>query len=235
MNDDCEFTKALLIDIATKNKVKEIGKKDNKDLIIKKIADHFSADKKLPEQNKMSESQSVKEIIEAGFKKELSDNDMIIQIINSGVEYKSAIKQFETVAQELGLRLSNKQRKEKARSMLVEKEFEPTEYSEVTAMVEAIAKEIPDTEFSQALLLVKKYCKEMEITIPKPEKKAAGGFRAEVFKFIRENVEASKDDFAKWITETKEKELKIVDRYWPVFELAKSVLADSKIEEEETE
>lgn len=233
-SDDNKLTKAVLLEIAAKNKIK-VGKKDTVDVLVSTISESITLNKKIAEQNKMSDSEAVKKIVDDGVAAGLEDDEMMIQIIQSGIAYKVASKMFAKFMTDGGHRISAKSRKEEVLNILKEAEFEPETYSEVEEMLEHICKTVSDTEIGQALKLVRGYCKEFEIEMPKPEKKPRGGLKQQIFDFIAGNPTATEADLKTFIVDDKEKDEKFVARYLPILQLVNKVAGVVVDDEDENE
>jgi hypothetical protein len=198
-SEACDISNATLQEIAKKNKI-QVNKGATKDELIAALVPGIAA-LNLPQQNEKPDSLIVKEIVQAGLEKDLEDEDMIVQIIEAGIKYKNAVKLFQNAVIELGARISNKDRKEKAYKILKDEEFAPTTFEEVSAMAERLAEEIPDTELSKAIGVIKGYCKENEIEYPKPEKGkgVVGGFKGKFIAFIMNDPDASDEAIKKFV------------------------------------
>lgn len=194
-----EMTVATLQEVCLANKI-EFGKKDKKSDLLSKIETGLI---KLPEQSKMSETQKVKEIIVAGVAAGKSDDEMLIEIVTSGIPFKLAGRLFKKEMEEGGHRISASKRKESIEEILAEAEFEPATYQEVSDMVARIVKEVNDTDDKQAMKAIKAYMKEKELEVPKPEKGEAprGGLRSRFCGWFSENPAATDDDIRKWFGE----------------------------------
>ena len=222
LSGDDQLEKSTLTEIANKNKI-SVGKKDNKDTIVEKLESGIK-ELKLPEQNEKTETEVVHEIVQKGFAEGKEDEDMVIEIIEAGVKLKAAYRMFQNAAQELGLRITTKERKEKISEILLGDEFEPETYDDVNAMADRIVKEVPDTTTSQAISAIRRYCKDNELDFPKPAKKPRGGFRARAFAWMVANPDASKVELGEWVAK-QDKDEKTTDRLWTLFEFAKQVRA----------
>ena len=219
---DSDLAKATLIEIAEANKI-EVGSSDNKATLLTKLEEGFE-NSKLPEQNKMSDSDTVSAIIAAGVEKGLDDEDMIVQIIQAGIKYKAASKMFLAAMTSGGHRISTKDRKEQANALLVEAEFNPETYEDVETAVAAIIEAVADTTEAQAVKLCRLYCKAYELEMPKAEKKARGSFKTKFQTFVCENPLCSFEDVKAWVLENKKDE-KAAKRLWISVEFAQKVAA----------
>lgn len=169
-----EHALATIIEIAQANGLK-ISSKAKKAEAIEQLNAHLETIK-LPEVNKMTETQIVEEVIEAGLAAEQSDDEMLVEIVNRGVSFKSAGKLFKSVMESKGLRISAKERAEKAAQILAGEDFGAEEVTEddIANAVSLITSGIADTSEKQALIAVRKYAKEKGIELPKVSKSGAG-------------------------------------------------------------
>ncbi len=184
------------------------------------------AEMPLSEVKEMTDSAKVKSIVSAGVEAGKTDNDMLVEIVNSGVSFKAATKLFKQAMEEGGYRISAKKRAELAAEILAKSNFAPTTYDEIKEMAEHIIKEVPDTTNAQALAAIRKYAKGSNIELPKPERKGPGGgprgFRAKMFAWMVEHPDATRDEFERYIKENDKKDV-LAKRFWPVFEVAREM------------
>lgn len=216
-------TLSVLSEIATANKV-VFGKRQTKAELLDLIETHVSG-MKLPTQNEKPDSLKVKEIVDAAQEEGVEDEDAVLmQIIQAGVSFKNALKLYKQAMIDGGYLVTTKDRTTQCRAILVKAGFEPNEWDEVNEMIERLVKEVPATETSQAYAQIRKYAKEFDIVLPKPEKKvSAGGFKAKIYAYMVKKPLATRDQFFAWIVEDNEKEEKLAEKYWEVFELAQKV------------
>lgn len=223
--DNCDHSVATLQEIAGANKIKLTSK----DLKKKELLAELTAGIEklnLPQQNEKSESDKVKEIVQAGTEEGLDDEDIIVNIIQAGIKYKSAIRMFQAAVVELGIRISTKDRKESANKIMVDADFTPENYDEVVKMADKIVKAVEDTTKVQAIKLIRMYCKKHEIPFPKAEKTQRGSFRSMSQAFILEHPRATKEKFVAFAKTTgKVKNDKMVDRVWTSLEFCQKVAA----------
>lgn len=203
---------ATLIEIGTANKI-AVNKKDKKSTILENLEAGFAA-LKLPEQNKMSESDIVKKIIEAGIAAGSSDDEMLVEIITNKIPFKVAGRLFKQIMEEGGYRVSAAKMKTAVNEILAEAKFIPETATQVQEMITRLVKGCPETEDedgevvealapvqgldeSTALKAIKAYCKSLEIEMPKTPKAtksetggAVGGIRGKIFDFMKSNPDA---------------------------------------------
>lgn len=222
-NDEKQFEFAVLNEIAQANGIK-IKKGKKKDVLQTLEAGLLNLN--LKEINTMSDTDKVKEIVEAGIKAGKSDEEMVIEIIQTGIAFGAAGRMFKKAVQEGGYRLTNKEREENVMNHLANAEFEPTDYDQVKAMAEELEKSIKDTDSVRAMRLIKKYCKVNEIEFPKKPKKPKGGFLAMFKQFVISNPAVSVEELHSWIeenTKTEERADSFKKKYTPWLEFAQSV------------
>jgi hypothetical protein len=228
-----DLTKKQLQDIASANKWK-LGKKDTLTEMLSAIEENVS-NSSIPKMDEKPDSQKVKEIVEAGVEAGTSDEDMVVQIIQAGVIYKVANKLFEAALAAGGFRLSVKERKEKVRQILLDKEFEPKDSESLDAIVKSLSEELPDTTQEQALKAVRAYCREFEFELPKAPSKPKGGFKSVIFAWIKENPTATTEDLKEFIVDEKEKDEKYVDKYSDILTLVRETVESLYEDEDEDE
>lgn len=217
-----EMTVATLHEVCLANKI-EFGKKDKKSDLLSKIETGL-IELKLPEQNKMSETQKVKEIIIAGVAANKTDDEMLIEIVTSGIPFKLAGRLFKKEMEEGGYRVNANKVKAAIKEILENENFKPETPSEVQAMITAIVKgrnAVEETDDEEAvseivavqgadddlvLKAIRSYCKEKEIEMPKAPKAAKGegsssGARAQIMKFMKENPSATDEQIVTFLNQ----------------------------------
>lgn len=226
-SENCDMSVATLMEIAAGNKV--AAKKDKKENVIEVLVAGLSK-LKLPSMNEKPASEKVKEIVEAGIAEGLSDDEMLIKIVQSGIKFKLAGKLFTQVMTAGGYRVSNKERKAAIREILVEAEFQPEEYQEITDIIAKICKQVADTDAAQAMQGIKAYAKEFEIELPKPDKKS-GGFKTVVRNAVIANPLITLAEFRE-LCESKKKDAdKMEKTVWPQVQFAKAVARAAIVQE----
>ena len=220
-----DLSVAAMIEISEGNGF--LLKKGKKDQIVKTLVDQLTS-LELPEMNDKTDSQKVEEIVAAGVEAEKDDEEMLIEIIQSGVKFKAAGKLFAKAMEAGGFRITSKARKAEAREMLVDAEFEPENYDDVKKMCELICEEVNDTTTSQAFVIIKGYCKEFELELPKPTKEKKSGLKGAILAWIvghPTSPEAGLVDFIESTgrVKTSEKVSKMAKRYLPTLLVANKV------------
>jgi len=201
--DDAVISVAAMLEIATANKLKV--SKDKKEAVVLSLTEELES-LEISIMSEKTDTQKVGEIVAAGIESGSSDDEMLIQIVQSGIKFKAAGKLFAQAMQEGGYRITNKARKEECRKILVEEEFNPETYSELEEMLEKLTKEVNDTETSQAFSCVKAYAREFEISLPKAPAKPKGGMKVRAQNWMIENPDATNEDLAVFIEETLKKD-----------------------------
>jgi hypothetical protein len=220
--EDCEHSVATLLEIGAKNKIDV--KKDKKEKVIS-ILENGIIKLELPEMSERPISEVVSEIVAAGVAANKEDDEILIEIVQAGVKFKQAGKLFSQCMADGGYRVTNKERKSSIREILVSAEFEPSTYEEVTEMLESICNTVNDTSSVQALQGIRAYAKEFELEIPKPSKKAKGGFKNIVQDAVVANPDMSQEDFEALCESNKKDVEKCVARMWPNIEFVQRVVA----------
>ena len=224
VDDDKDVTVAVLKSIAENNGI-HINKNANRGDLIHNLNLNLKL-LELPEQNKMSQSDIIKSVVEeaAANRPDGVDNDQfevdifmacIDKLKDEGVTFK--IKQLGNLVKkeiaDQGLMITAGQRKELISDILTKADFNPTEWDEVEAMLEKLVKEVQDTERGQALAGLKKYMKDNELEMPKRAKKAKVAFRQAVINFMIENCPVSDEALLEFITAADKKDPeKVVER-----------------------
>ena len=221
-SENCFHSVATLLEICSTNKIK--AKKDKKEKVIS-ILEAGIIKLELPQMSERPLSEVVAEIVEAGFAAGKEDDDIKIEIVQAGVPFKLANKLFTEVVTQKGFRISVADRKVAVREILIANDFEPSTYEEVTAMLEKLSDEVSDTSTAQALKAVKAYAKEFSIEIPKPAKKAKGGFKTVVQNAVVANPDMSQEEFISLCEEAGKDAEKLVASMWPNIEFVHRVVA----------
>lgn len=213
-----KLTTSQLQEIAEANDVKIKGKKvaelqASLDSALSKIKD-------IPEKKEMTETEKVLKIVDAGFKAKKEEDDILIEIVKSGIGFQKAIKFMKNAMVELGLSVSPKDRYEKAAGIMDEEGFEPENYAEVLEMAEQLAKEINSVSEKQALTEIRKYCKANTIDLPKKVKKKLPPLDLRIIYWVTKNFSKTPEDLEEAFEGEKEK---VVSRWMEKFEKIKSL------------
>jgi hypothetical protein len=226
-NLDKNIHKQNLVDVAEAHGFK-INPKAKQAELLTELAEQLST-LKLPEQNEMTDTQKVEQIVKAGFEAGKTEEQMMVEIVNAGVSFKSAIKLYKAATESLGLATSAKERSEKAAAIIKEVTagVEPKDVTAelISTLVTRIATEVKDEDEKHAMVYVRKYAKEHNIELPKAEKAAGrasgvSGLRAEAHEWMKANPTASEKELAAFIT-SKGKEPKKLRSYFVTFAFAK--------------
>ena len=144
------------------------------------------------------------EIVKPMAKAGKSDDEMIIKLTQeAGFTIKQAMRLVNQALEDLGVRMSNKDRYTAVSDLLLANDFAPADWAEVVKTVEWISSELDATTDKQALGAIKKFAKENKIELPaKPSGAGRSGgtsFRAVSLKWMEENVTATDDEFEAWV------------------------------------
>jgi hypothetical protein len=146
-----------------------------------------------------------KEILEPLAKEGKSDDEMGVALVTDGFSFNKAKRLMRRALEDLGVRLSNKDRLAQASELLLANDFAPTEWQEVVDVCEYLAQELEATTEKQALRSVKKFAKEQGIELPeKPKgkggvgKPSATSYRSMSLAWIAANPKATEKQFVKW-------------------------------------
>lgn len=223
-SDDDSPSMGQLSEIAKANKLKVIGKK--KADYQQSLNEALEKMEQVAEQNGPTQTEQVDALVKAGYEAGTSDDDIIVEIIKSGISFRRAGKMFKDSVERLGFRTSLKDVKEQASKLLAELDFNPSTYDEVKDILSKIKKET-ECDDKQAMQAVRSYAKSEEITLPKPEKGQRGaiGFRGAVYDWIMANPAATEADLKAYAEKEGKDGDKIVKRFGPVMELCQNFLA----------
>jgi len=165
------------------------------------------------------------DIIKAAFAEgDVDENEVLVQIVNSGVSFRNAQKVYKQITEDLGLRVSAKDRYEQVVDLLGDSAtFD--EYSDVEGAVQLITKKVGDTSAPQAMAALRKFAKENEIELPKKPKGSKGdgkprGFKAVAYAWIMDNKDCTKDELSAFLKENEQREV-YVNYYWDLIKFAK--------------
>lgn len=222
---------AQMKEIAKANGMKLKGK-SSKD--IKASFDDGLEKLKLPEKRKMTETEQVLKIVQDGHEAKISEDEILINIVQAGIKFQSAIKMMKNAMVELGFSVTSKERYTKAKEILEEDDFEPEEYSEVVAMAKELSKKIGGTSESQALAQIRKYCKEAEVDLPKKVKEKKTPLAILAITWMISNWEADTDVLEEWLEENEVSE-KQSAKFVKQFDAVKKEIKKQEAEEAEEE
>ncbi len=175
------------------------------------------------------EFQKAKGILEPLARAGQTDEQMLVKLINEGFQAKKSFRLIKSVLEDLGVRMSAKDRFTLVSEILMKNAFAPTEYSEVRDVCVFLASELEATDEKQAMRAVKKYAKENKIELPKRPKgmgPRSGGnsFRARSIKWMLENANETSEAYSKWLTGEKKSQGQI-NYLVRNFEVAKEIAA----------
>lgn len=173
--------------------------------------------------------QKAKGILEPLAREGATDEQMLVKLINEGFQAKESFKMIKSVLEDLGVRMSAKDRYTQVSEILSKNVFAPTEYSEVRDVCVFLTSELEATDEKQAMRAVKKYANENSIELPKRPKgmgPRSGGnsFRARMIKWMIENANENSAAFTAWLNAEKKTQGQ-VNYYVRNFEVAKEIAA----------
>lgn len=200
--DESTLTGAIIEGVAEANKIEVKGKSKADKLA---SLEEGLSKLKIGEVREPTVQQRIKDIVEQNVVDgalAASEDDLIVAIIESGIGFKQAGKGLKLVLEQLGLKVSNKDKLATAADVLTKMDFDPQNWGDVVDAAEKVAAQLPDVTERNAIGLIKKYAKTKNITLPaKPKKekgeKGAGGvsgFKAKVVDFLAKNPRATMDD-----------------------------------------
>lgn len=223
-NEAEAYTIATLNEISLANGFK--ASKEKRNIVLEKLTQNL-LNLGLPTMNDKTDTQKVAEIVAAGVEAGKTDDEMLIEILSSGIKFKAAGKLFNAAMTEGGYRITAKKRKEECRAILVEAEFQPETYEELEKMLEHLSQNVADTETNQAYSIVRAYAKEFEIELPKPVKAPKGGLLQRALEWMVANPEGSDDDLAAWIEEQgkEDPEGKLLSKFSKYYAFGKAMRA----------
>ena len=149
-----------------------------------------------------------KEILEPLANADASDDDMGVALVTAGFSFNKAKRIMRKALEEMGVRLSSKDRLAKVSEILLANDFAPTEWKEVVDVCAYLAGKVDATDEKQALGAVKKFAKTQGIELPaKPKGKggigrpSATSYRTMSLAWIEENPLATEKEFVAWAVE----------------------------------
>ena len=190
---------ASMKSIANVNGFKVTGK-STKD--VKKSFDENLSKLDIARVSTMKISDEVLEIVKDANEDGTSENVVLISIVNSGIKFQSAVTMLKKARIDLGLDLSDKDRKKQSIEIMEDDDFEPETYADVAKMAKQIVEDVANTTEAQALTQIRMFCKDNEITVPtKPKGTAGVQFPVKAFAWMASNMEADADTLEEWLEE----------------------------------
>lgn len=234
LNENSDLTVATLREIAKANAI-DIHTSRKSD-IISEILTALS-ERKLPAMDQKPQSETVREIVEAGYEAGKSDDDMLIEIVQAGIKFSAAMRLFRQVQTELGLRITPKDRREYVNEILGD-DFTPETAEDMQDAIDRVGKHDAIGP-QQARKAVRQYLKEHEREVPKAAAQAVTvGARSKIFDFLVENPHCSEQEFSDFVREVKpgdsEKQERMVKSYTPTRLLAHRI-ANAAVERSDSE
>jgi len=198
LNEDSDFTKATLVEIAEANDL-QINLSLKKTEFHNELLNQLS-NKEIPTMDQKPQTELVKEIVQQGSESGMSDDDMLIKIVEAGIKFSAAMKMFRDAQQSLGLRLTAKNRREFVADILGD-DFAPTSIDELNVAIAKVATHDAISE-AQARGSVRKYLRDHERETPAAAKAAvSGGIRGKVLDFLVENPSATSGELQSFISD----------------------------------
>lgn len=205
LDETSTFGNSVLKEVAAKNNVDLAGIK-GKEATLAAILEKCGS-LGLPTMDTMPQNETVKELVRVGVEAGKSDEDLLIEIVVSGVKFSQAQKFLKSAKEELGLVTSQKDKREKVAEILG-KDFAPETAEQVLEMLPKLTGAIEDMTDAQAKAQIRAYLKRTERTmpeLPKAEKSAGGGkggagrasgggVFSQFVKFMKENPKFSDDE-----------------------------------------
>lgn len=174
--DTDELTVANIKEIATANGAKITAKK--KAEIVSQLNDHMVENN--TEVTEMTDIEKYEQIVVDGFANELTDGQITRQLFDAGVEFTEIGKVFKDIVTSKGLRLTPKERNEKASEFLEGYSPDVDDVESHLAKVSALQDHL-DCSTTQAGASMRKWAKANDITLPKAPVKSKAkiepGFR----------------------------------------------------------
>jgi hypothetical protein len=136
------------------------------------------------------EFQKAKTILEPLARDGKSEEDMLVKLIQEGFLSKKAFKLVRSCLEDLGVKMSTKDRCTQTAEILLKNGFAPKDWSEVQDCCTFITKELEATSEKQAMVAIKRFAKDNAIDLPKRPKGRGQGnsFRAKMHKFMVEHA-----------------------------------------------
>ncbi len=166
------------------------------------------------ETTKMTQIQIVTEIINKGFEAGKQEDEIIVEMIEAGITYKSAGKLYNKIACDKGHIISRAERKKAVWKILDEEKFVPTRYEQVESMAVRFSEgvgSIAGLDRVNAFRLIKAWAVLNKIELPKrvpagPKKHLIGvGFRGAVMTWMLAHAAPTVEEIAAYIGELQKK------------------------------
>ena len=164
-------------------------------------------------------------MIRAGNK---SDDEMQIALVTgAGFPFKKAGRLFARALEDLGVRMSRKDRSEQVAEILTKNKFAPKEWTEVQSVCEYLSTELDATDEKQALVAVKRFAKTNGITLPVRPKgvrgSGKGSFRIKSLNWMEENPTATDQEFENWVLKDQQRKVADVRLYGRIHKTVRRV------------
>ncbi len=138
-------------------------------------------------------------------KADKSEDDMGVALVKAGFSFNKAKRIMRKALEEMGVRMSSKDRLAKISEILLANDFAPKDWQEIVDICTYLATEVEATDEKQALGAVKKFAKAQGIKLPaKPKGKggigrpSATSYRTCSLEWIEANPLATEKEFVVW-------------------------------------
>jgi len=176
------------------------------------------------------EYKKAKAIIEPLAREGKTDEVMLVTLIKADFPAKKAFRLIKSCLEDLGVRMSRKDRYALVSEILLKNDFAPTSWSEIRDICLYLASELEATDEKQALVSVRRYAKEKKIALPKRQRGEGGprsggnSFRARMHKWMIEHATESNEAFVGFLEGEGKKQTQI-NQFVRNFEVAKEMAA----------
>lgn len=176
------------------------------------------------------EFQKAKGFVEPLARAGKTDEEMLVKLIGEGFMAKKAFKLLSQCLEDLGVRMSAKDRYTQTSDILLGNDFKPTSWGEVRDVCTYLASELEATDEKQAMIAVRRYAKIQKIELPKPVRGEGGprsggkSFAARVCKWMVENATAEDATFTEWLKGEKKNQTQI-NYHIRMFQTGKAMMA----------
>lgn len=190
---DNQFHISVLKDIAERNKITipTSIKKSRQILDIIEIGILNMTEQAQEEVNQEVELiNKIDEIVKLGHEAGSDDDSVMLEIYKLGIKFQKCASHFKKSLDRQNLRATKKDVLAKGREILIEQEFETTDFPAYEAKAKEIRDAIEGCELPMAMASVRAYCKEFAQEIPKQAKEPKGTIMDRVFAYIVANPNA---------------------------------------------
>lgn len=154
--------------------------------------------------DEMNDLERATEILNPLIDREATEDEMVIELIQSGFKFSRAGRLLTQVLESKGLRLSAKDRYAAVEEHLVAWSFDPQSWADVEEAAESLSEEVDNTSKAQAIRAIQKFAKQNGIELPAKPKGTGGGGGPRVNAF---------DRFASWAMDHRDASDEDIDAY----------------------